>query len=132
MNKASFEKLIKKDISDKTFNLYLCLYNSFLEHLDLDDSKKSLESFIKVLNIKNISQDSELKQRRINARKQLPKLEKMLKELNRKKSDIEQTIEWLNKQGSTLTNSYRYEKLKITREIKNITSEIRKIKNSII
>ncbi len=132
MLKSDFELMIKKDISDKTFDLYLYLYNSFLEHLDLDDTKKSLESFIKILNIKNIPQDNELKQRRIDARKQLPKLEKTLKELNRKKSDVEQTVEWLNKQGSTLTDSYRYEKLKITKEIKKITSEIRKIKNSII
>ena len=132
MLKSDFESMIKKDISDKTFDLYLCLYKSFLEHLDLDDTKKSLESFIKVLYIKNLSQDTELKQRRINARKQLPKLEKTLKELNRKKSEVEQTVEWLNKQGSMLTDSYKYEKLKITKEIKKITSEIRKIKNSII
>lgn len=132
MTKAYFEKLIKKDISDKTWNLYNNLFEKYLEVARLSDDEESSYKFLNLLNLKSIPLDNDLKERRLEAKRALPKLEKRLKELKARKIDIEQTIKWLEKQESTLTDSYKYEKLRITKEIKKITSEIRRIKNSII
>ena len=128
MNKSNFEKLIKKDISDKTFSLYNALWVAYKQFIGDEAHKKD---FVELLNIKNISQDNELKQRRQNAKKVLPILIKKLRDLENRKKDLEQTINWLSRQGSQITDQYKYEKLTVTKEIKYTKLEILHLKNSI-
>ena len=128
MNKTNFEKLIKKDISHETFSLYNALWIAYKETVGDEAQKKD---FIKLLNIKIIPQDNELKEKRQAAKKKLPKLNKKLKDLALRKKDLEQTIQWLDKQGSQITDQYKYEKLTIAKEIKHTKLEILRLKNSI-
>ena len=128
MNKANFEKLIKKDISDETFSLYNALWIAYKENIGDEAHKKD---FIKLLNIKSIPQDNELKEKRQAAKKLLPELNKKLKNLEVRKKDLEQTIQWLDKQKSQIVDQYKYEKLSVAKEIKQTKLEILRLKNSI-
>lgn len=128
MNKANFEKLIKKDISDETFSLYNALWIAYKETIGDEAHKKD---FIKLLNTKVIPQDNELKAARQFAKKHLPKLYDKLKALEIRKAEVDQMIIWSNKQDFSFVNSYKYEKLQLLRDIKDVKSQIYKLKNSI-
>ena len=128
MTKANFEKLIKKDISDETFSLYKALWDTYKK---IVGDKAHKKDFIKLINVKNSPQDADLKELRQFAKKQLPKLHDKLKSLENRKAEIEQITNWLEKQNFQFSDNYRYEKVSIMRDIKNIKSEIFKLKNSI-
>ena len=128
LTKQLFESLIKKDISDKTFNLY---NNLWLTYKQMLGKNATPESFIKVLNVREIEQDDDLRQRRLFAKKQIPKVEKTIKDLESKKADLNKTIDWLQEEGSQITDYYRYEKLQLNRKIKEAKLELLRLKNSI-
>ena len=128
MNKANFEKLIKKDISHETFSLYNALWIAYKETVGDEAHKKD---FIKLLNIKAIPQDNELKAARQFAKKNLPKLYDKLKALESRKAEVDQMIIWSNKQDFSFVSNYKYEKLQLLRDIKEVKSQIYKLKNSI-
>ena len=128
MNKANFEKLIKKDISDETFSLYNALWIAYKETVGDEAHKKD---FIKLLNIRAIPQDNELKAARQFAKKNLPKLYDKLKALESRKAEVDQMIIWSNKQDFSFVSNYKYEKLQLLRDIKEVKSQIYKLKNSI-
>lgn len=128
MNKANFEKLIKKDISHETFSLYNALWIAYKETVGDEAHKKD---FIKLLNIKAIPQDNELKAARHLAKKNLPKLYDKLKALESRKAEVDQMIIWSNKQDFSFVSNYKYEKLQLLRDIKEVKSQIYKLKNSI-
>lgn len=128
MNKANFEKLIKKDISHETFSLYNALWIAYKEIVGDEAHKKD---FIKLLNIKVIPQDNELKAARQFAKKNLPKLYDKLKALEIRKAEVDQMIIWSNKQDFSFVDNYKYEKLQLLRDIKKVKSQIYKLKNSI-
>ena len=128
MNKTNFEKLIKKDISHETFSLYNALWIAYKETVGDEAHKKD---FIKLLNIKAIPQDNELKAARQFAKKNLPKLYDKLKALESRKAEVDQMIIWSNKQDFSFVSNYKYEKLQLIRDIKDVKSQIYKLKNSI-
>ena len=128
MNKANFEKLIKKDISHETFSLYNALWIAYKETVGDEAHKKD---FIKLLNIRAIPQDNELKAARQFAKKNLPKLYDKLKALESRKAEVDQMIIWSNKQDFSFVSNYKYEKLQLLRDIKEVKSQIYKLKNSI-
>ena len=128
MNKTNFEKLIKKDISHETFSLYNALWIAYKETVGDEAHKKD---FIKLLNIKVIPQDNELKAARQFAKKNLPKLYDKLKALESRKAEVDQMIIWSNKQDFSFVSNYKYEKLQLLRDIKEVKSQIFKLKNSI-
>ena len=128
MNKANFEKLIKKDISHETFSLYNALWIAYKQIIGDEAHKKD---FIKLLNIRAIPQDNELKAARQFAKKNLPKLYDKLKALESRKAEVDQMIIWSNKQDFSFVGNYKYEKLQLLRDIKEVKSQIYKLKNSI-
>ena len=114
-----FEKLIKKDISHETFSLYNALWIAYKEAVGDEAHKKD---FIKLLNIKVIPQDNELKAARQFAKKQLPKLYDKLKALETRKTEVDQMIIWSNKQDFSFVNNYKYEKSTEKGHLKNFDS----------
>ena len=128
MNKANFETLIKKDISDETFYLYKALWDKYKEILGENARKKD---FIKILNVKNIPQDNNLKELRAYAKKEIPRLQHKIQDLENRLKEISETITWLDKQGSGLTINYRYEKIKLAKELKTTKISLLRLQKNI-
>ena len=117
MTKQEFEKLIKKCINMQTYKIYEDMFNA--------SGLESVESFIQLLNRRNIPEDYKLKSLRIEGKREIPKIEKKIKKLESRISDIDQIVNWLEEE-SELVKFYRCEKIKIQTKVRKLKASLKR------
>lgn len=122
LKKADLEKSIGKVISEDTFKLYLYLWEAYICYTRSE--KCSLKDFLKLLNVKAIPEDEQLKKRLIEAKKRLPQIKKEMSDLQNKKAKIEAEIKYFKSIDDSINLSKQgFERLAIQKKLKKLKLE---------